>query len=242
MELFRCPICLLIQRIIRVEYFDKQFSFRFLCSNNHTEIIYANKFKKYCLKTIKCSECNDINNKSEYYCKECFNLICEKCKKIHLETKNHSNIIDINILDNNCFIHNEKNILCCNNCEESICNECIKSQKHKGHEINEIKFLDLKNLKQKCMKFKKNLAKNLEYYKLGLMEKNKYNFRNNNEIQINIKELKNINLDILDLILNMINDFDIYKKIYNLSNLISLNTKLIGNFISLDYIHLDFDE
>ncbi len=64
-----------------------------------------------------------------------------------------------------------KKILCCNNCEESICNECIKSQKHKGHEISEIKFLDLKNLKQKCMKFKKNLAKNLENFKLGLMEK-----------------------------------------------------------------------
>ncbi len=41
----------------------------------------------------------------------------------------------------------------------------------------------------------------------------------------------------------MINDFDIYKKIYNFSNyMIYLNTKLIGNFISLGYNHLDFKQ
>ena len=41
----------------------------------------------------------------------------------------------------------------------------------------------------------------------------------------------------------MINDFDIYKKIYNFSNyIIYLNTKLIGNFISLGYKHLDFNK
>ena len=68
------------------------------------------------------------------------------------------------------------------------------------------------------------------------MENKNYSFQNktNNEIQIYIKELKNIKLDILDLVLNMINDFDNYKKIKKLPNyMIFLNSKLIGNFISL---------
>ena len=163
MELFRCPICLLISRIIYVDYQKfQQLFLRFLCPNNHTEILNYKKVKKYCLNNINCSECNDINNKSEFYCKECFNIICNKCKKIHQETKNHKNIIDINIIDDNCFLHNEKNIVYCNNCEESLCNICLKSQNHKGHEINEIKLLDLNNLKEKCIKSKKNLAKKLE--------------------------------------------------------------------------------
>ena len=80
-------------------------------------------------------------------------------KKFTKKKKNHKNIIDINIIDDNCFLHNEKNILFCNNCEESLYNICIKSQNHKGHEICELKFLDLKKLKDKCIKFKKNLAK-----------------------------------------------------------------------------------
>ena len=69
MELFRCPICLLIPKIINVEYKVKLFAFRFISPNNNTEIIYSKQFKKYCLKTIKYNEYNDINNKSEYYCK-----------------------------------------------------------------------------------------------------------------------------------------------------------------------------
>ena len=76
MELFRCPICLLIPRIIYVDYQKfQQLFFRFLCPNNHTEILNYKNVKKYCLNNINCSECNDINNKSEFYCKECFNII-----------------------------------------------------------------------------------------------------------------------------------------------------------------------
>ena len=245
MNFYRCPICLLIPRIIYAKYEFKTFTFRILCSNNHTEIMNNKSFKKICLDEIKCNECHDVNNKSEYYCKECFNILCKKCKNIHQETKNHTNIIDINIIDDNCFIHNEKNILYCSSCEENICNNCLKSQKHKGHEINELKLLDLKNLKEKCMKIKKNLPKNLEKYKLELIGyKKDYNgykhFKNNNEIQNHIKELKNITLDNLDLILNMINDFDKYKTIKNLPNyMIYLNSKLIGNFISLGYKDID---
>ena len=155
MELFRCPICLLIPRIIHIKYHSSQIFFRFLCSNNHTEILKCKNIKKICLNDKNCCECNDMNNKSEFYCKECFNIICNKCKKIHQETKNHKNIIDINIIDDNCFFHNEKNILYCNNCEESLCNLCIKSQNHKGHEICELKFLDLKKLEDNCNKLKK---------------------------------------------------------------------------------------
>ena len=149
------PICLLIPRIIHIKYHSSQIFFRFLCSNNHTEILKCKNIKKICLNDKNCCECNDLNNKSEFYCKECFNIICNKCKKIHQETKNHKNIIDINIIDDNCFFHNEKNILYCNNCEESLCNLCIKSQNQKGHEICELKFLDLKKLEDNCNKLKK---------------------------------------------------------------------------------------
>ena len=132
----------------------------------------------------------------------------------------------------------KKNILFCNNCEESLCNICIKSQNHKGHETNEIKFLDLKKLKDKCIKFKKNLAKKLEKAKLNIMgnKKNNFRFKNdtNNEIQIYIKKQKYEILDILDLIFNMIKDFDNYKNIKKLPNyIIYLNCRLIDNLISL---------
>ena len=174
MNAFRCPICLLIPKIINVAYNKHQkFSFRIFCSNNHTEIINLKDMKKYCLNEIKCCECYDINHKSVYYCKNCFNIICEKCRIIHQEKNNHKSIIDINTIDDNCFIHNEKIILYCKNCEESIYNKCIKSQGHKGHEINEIKCLDLEKQKGECKKYKKNLPKNLENYRNELIKEKK---------------------------------------------------------------------
>ena len=81
-------------------------------------------------------------------------IVVGKCKIIHSDKKGHNNLIDLNIIDDLCFIHNENNILYCNNCGESICNICIKSEKHKGHGINEIKALNLKYIKEKCIKFK----------------------------------------------------------------------------------------
>ena len=193
--------------------------------------------KKYDLNKIKCNECNNTNNKSLYYWRECFNILCKNCKKIHQEKQIHKNIIDINIIDDICYIHNEINIVYCKNCEESICNKCIKSEKHKEHEKNEIKLLDLINLKNKCIKFKKKLSKYLEEYKLRLFKSRKNNhlndFKNNNEIKLYIKELKNINLDIADFILDMINDFDIYKKTKKFPNyVLYLNSKFISKFIS----------
>ena len=240
MECLRCPKCLLIPRIIEVNYEFKKFNIRYFCPNNHTEIIYYKNMKKYDLNKIKCNECNNTNNKSLYYCRECFNILCKNCKKIHQEKQIHKNIIDLNIIDDICYIHNEINIVYCKNCEESICNKCAKSEKHKEHEKNEIKLLDLINLKNKCIKFKKKLAKNLEEYKLRLFKQRKNNhlndFKNNNEIKLYIKELKNINLDIADFILDMINDFDIYKKTKKFPNyVLYLNSKFISKFISDGY-------
>ena len=243
MKLFRCPTCLLIPRIINLDYRTTKIFFRYLCSNNHSKIINYKNIKKFNLAQIKCNECNNINNQSEYYCTKCFNILCKSCKKIHQELKNHKNIIDINIIDNNCFIHNEVNILYCNNCEENICNKCIKSQKHKGHEINELKLLDLKDFKENCIKFKKNIGKKFEDLKLDII-KNKFHYsieyKDNNKIHNYIKELKNINLDIADYLLDMINDFDQYKKEKKFPNyIIYLNSKIIGSFISSVYKYFE---
>ena len=75
--------------------------------------------------------------------------------------KNHKKLTNINIIDDICLIHEENIILYCHNCEESICNTCLKSKKHKGHEINELKFLVLENLKNKIVKLKKNYQKKI---------------------------------------------------------------------------------
>ena len=242
MEFLRCPKCSLIPRIIQVNYENKKFMFRYFCPNNHTETIFYKNMKKYDLNEIKCNECKDINNKSLYYCRECYNIICKKCIKIHQEKQIHKNIIDINVIDDICYIHNEINILYCKTCEESICNKCIKSKKHKEHDINELKFLDLINLKKKCIKFRNKLSKNLEEYKLRLFKQRKNeklnDFKDNKEIKLYIKELKNINIDIVDFILDMINDFDKYKKFKKFPNyLIYLNCKLISKYISDGYTY-----
>ena len=247
MDCFRCPICLLIPRIISANYQMNKFTIRFLCKNNHTQNIEYKNLKKFCLKEIKCNECLNINNKSEYYCKECFNVVCRICTKFHQERKKHKNLININIIDDICPIHEENIILYCHNCEESICNTCLKSEKHKGHEINELKFLDLKNLKDKILKYKKNLSKNIEKYKLVdlISERNKNDFtlkhfNDKKEIITYVKELKDKILDIIGTILNMINDFDQYKKEKNKCNYtLYLNSKLISNFVSLPYTGLD---
>ena len=246
MNCFRCPICLLIPRIISANYQLNIFTIRILCENNHTENIEFKDLKKFCLKDKKCNECLNINNKSEYYCKECFNVICKNCAKLHQERKNHKKLINLNIIDDNCLIHEENIILYCHNCEESICNTCLKSEKHKGHKINELKFLDLKNLKHKILKYKKNLSKNIEKNKLVdiISERNKNNyalkhFNNKKEIITYVKELKYKTLDIINFILNMINDFDIKKEKNKVNYILYLNSKLISNFISLFYTELD---
>lgn len=245
MKFFRCPTCLLIPRIISVDIRIKKIFLRYLCPNKHSEIINYKQVKKFSLDKIKCNECDNNNNKLEYYCKECFNILCNKCIKIHEERTNHKNIIDINTIDDNCLIHNDINILYCNNCEEDICNKCIKSQKHKGHEINELKLLDLKDLKNKCIKFKNNVANKLERLKLNLLEGKISSLNNSdyfpindkNDIHNRIKKLKIINLDIVDLILDMINDFEKYKKAKKKNNyMIYLNSKIIGNLISYKYL------
>ena len=155
-------------------------------------------------------------------------------------------MININILDDICLIHEENFILYCHDCEESLCKTCLKSERHKGHEINELKFLDLKNLKDKILKYKKNLSKNIEKAKLIdlISERNKNNytlkhFNNKKEIIIYVKELKDKILDIADFILDMINDFDIKKEKNKVNYLLYLNSKLISNFISLYYTKLD---
>ena len=247
MNFFRCPICLLIPRIISANYHMNKFTIKFLCENNHTKNIEYKDLKKFCLKEIKCNECQDINNESKYYCKTCFNVICENCTKFHQERKNHNNLTNINIIDDICLIHEENIISYCHNCEESICNTCLKLEKHKGHKINELKLLDLKDLKDKILEYKKNLSENIEKYNLVdlISERNTNNFtlkhfNNRNEIIIYVKELKDKILDIIDFILNMISDFEQYKKEKNKGNYtLYLNSELISNFISLHYTQLD---
>ena len=151
-----------------------------LCPNNHINYIYNKKLStkiKFSLTDNPCTICN-LKNKSQYYCKECYAILCEICKKIHIINSNHKDIRTINEIDNFFLIHNEKFFLYCKTCEKEICKECINSKAHKGHEINELKTLNINKLKTNIYKYKKNFNKNLKKNKNCEIKNYKYNKRN----------------------------------------------------------------
>ena len=222
----RCPICYLIPKIFNSKYnpyTEPSFAFKILCPNNHINYIYNKKVStkiKFSLTDIPCTICN-LKNKSQYYCKECYAILCEICKKNHIINLNHKDIRTINEIDNICLIHNEKLILYCKTCEKEICKECINSKVHKGHEINELKTLNINKLKTNIYKYKKNFHKNLEKNKNSDIKYSKSHVSNYLSISQIEKKYKFISDNIsiyINTIIDLINDYELYIKYYNIQS------------------------
>ena len=222
----RCSTCYLIPKIFKFnynEYSDLPLVFTILCPNNHIKRIYNEKLRKeikFSLNDIPCKKCN-IKYKSKYYCKECYAILCEKCKEIHFLNFNHKDIIIINEIDNMCLKHSQNFYLLCKTCEIAICKECIKSEEHKGHIINELKTLNINKIKTGVKKYKNNFKKNLEKNKKNDIEQykiNKSQYSSISEIEQKYQNITNNILIFLNLIIDLIKCYELYISYYNLPN------------------------
>jgi len=196
-------------------------------------VVYNQEWRsktKFSLNEIPCTKCN-IKNKSQYYCKECYAILCDKCKGNHIHNNNHKDIIPINEIDNICLKHNEKFCLYCNNCNIEICKECINTKEHNDHEINELNTITINELKTKVEQYQKHFGEKLEENK----NEEIISYQDGNREYSSISEIEQIynkysnNVEIyIDFILDMINKYDLYIKYYNIpSYYLYLNLNLL---------------
>ena len=217
-----CPNC---SENVRIKIEDYKITL-FECENKHSiSDIFFKDFEntQYIDESkIKCDICKN-NNKADtfrkkfYKCNSCKLNLCPLCKKSH---NNEHYIIDYDLKNYYCDMHNELYNSYCITCKKNICIECEKA--HKMHDI--LSYCDLfpeQNEKQKELDEFKNLIDkvkieikeiinicdnfigNIEiYYKIYNDIINNYDYNNKNR---NYQILKNIN-DIKDK--NIINDMN----------------------------------
>ncbi|XP_061194391.1 uncharacterized protein LOC133202571 [Saccostrea echinata] len=104
-------------------------------------------------------ECPTCGSYSEFYCNNCHQRMCEKCKAKHLldpDNQNHEITLysdrKMMFWKENCKLHPTKLIdLCCNDCQKVVCSLCTTTEIHKGHH-----FLDLEKVftKHKTLRLK----------------------------------------------------------------------------------------
>ena len=87
-----------------------------------------------------CEEEEDVN----WFCKDCGQKLCDRCKKTHLRSNNSRNHIVLSIfealhvikqnVDSMCEIHTEPFSFHCRTCTTNICSKCL-TQNHKKHDF-----------------------------------------------------------------------------------------------------------
>ena len=159
-----CPKCKEISRI-----YIKDFKITLNCKKEHkVENLLINEFENsqnIDESKIICQNKNCKNNKSQVhqnkfnYCQNCQINLCPLCTSIHDKTHN---IIDYELKDFICQIHNEPFNSFCQKCKKDICLICEKD--HKDHSIKSYGTLmpdlniinnNLKNMKVKIDEYKK---------------------------------------------------------------------------------------
>ena len=242
-----CPECKENIRININNYKIKLFN----CKNGHNiNNILLSEFQnsQYIDESeINCNKCNEINkfksyNNIFYRCNICKMNLCPLCKSNH---ENGHNIMDYELKNYICDMHNEKYIAYCKECKRNKCSECL------GKEINhkiifyskiiiekEKKMEEIKELRRIIDKMHtevdniiykiKIVMENIEiYYKICNDVINNYDNKNRNyEIIQNINEIinKEINNDINYIIeenninIKFIKIMEIYNKIKQKEN------------------------
>ena len=253
------PICQICKENTRIQIKDYKINI-FGCKNNHTiNSINLDEYEnsqKIDLSKINCDVCK-LNNKSKtfnnqlYICISCSKNLCPLCKDNH--DKNH-NIINYELKDFTCKVHNELYYSYCVKCNENLCILCEKN--HNNHSIvpygkiipNEKELKNkLDNAKETINLFSKNIneiinklikVKNtIEFiYNINNEFLNNYNIKNRNyQVLQNINDI-NDNLAINDLIqINEDNDaMNKIKKIIDIYNKINFNNS--ANYNKENYL------
>ena len=214
------PICQKCKEISRIQIKDYKVNI-FGCKNNHSiKNINLDEYEnsqKIDLSKIICDVCkqNDksktFNNQS-FICNSCSKNLCPLCKANH--DKNH-NIINYELKDFICEIHNELYYSFCMKCNENLCILCEKN--HNNHSIvpygkiipNEIELRNKLNQVREIINiFNKNINDIID--KL-------------NKVKNTIELIYNINNEFL-------NNFDVKNRNFQiLQNLNDINNNLMIN-------------
>lgn len=198
-----CPECGEDARLKVINYKVNLFE----CKNGHKiNNILLNKFvyPQYVdLSNIKCDDCKENDKESSYLhkffrCISCSKNICPICKSKH---KTH-NVIDHDLKNNICSLHNEILNSYCKRCKQNVCTLCEPD--HKSHDIiNYSKLLPNKDIKKNEIN---ELKKNIDIFKSSLNDFVEDIKKLLNEFIKNLDKLYNINN-------NIINNYDEKKEI-----------------------------
>ena len=128
-----CPEC---KEDILININEYKFNL-YNCKNKHkfNDILISGYDQNIDMSKIICNKCK-INNKGNTYnneiykCLTCDDILCLLCKSLH--NKEHI-IINYDLKNYICKIHNENYIKYCKGCNENICMRCEKE--HINHEI-----------------------------------------------------------------------------------------------------------
>ena len=178
----------------------------------------------------KCSLCNKkIKRENIFYCSFCKAFICPSCiKSIHSEEKNDHPILKLDLINKCCCIHKKMNKSYCKNCFKNICEDCLKYNNHKNHDI--INFDDILIDDEYLKKINEEI--NIEEKEVQMMKK-KFN-QYMNFIKNKFDEYTQLRNDEINLKKNIVNNYNKYKNNYNSI----MNVKKL----KFDYFKLNMDK
>ena len=242
-EDFRCLNCYLIPFLT---YNSSSGLIDLSCNFGHSKKINIEEFLQCGYNNnfinLKCDKCktqivkNDLKN--YVYCKECSEILCDKCIQKHDDMYGDHHMVNLDKFDTTCILHNETYDYYCLECRKNICQYC-SDDFHNDHKLVD---LDDINLKRKEIKIiKENFMKERDNYLNIPNIFNELMARLKDEMYKIISNIKN-ELKFKESIINTYeNKVDNYNAIINLKNLdfnikpfiVDKNLNVLENIINL---------
>ena len=213
-----CPICK-YSCLINIKNYKINL---WKCDNNPKHAKKNISLKDYySTQSVQYNKCHDTNDNKVYRCYTCQKDLCSKCKEDH----DYGNIvIDCEIKNYMCKIHNKLFITFCEECNKNLCNECELKHDIK-HKIKDFKEYEINydiNNNMRILREKVNAF--IDYIK-KIITKLK-------EIINNIEIYYNISYDIINCYNNKYKNYQILK---NIQNLKEYNQTVIGDINQIIY-------
>ena len=174
---------------------------------------------------LACSKCKTqisrVEMKNYIYCKECSEILCNKCLIKHDNMYSEHHMVNLEKYDTTCILHNETYDYFCLDCKKNICQYC-SDDFHSDHQFVD---LDDINLKRKEIKIiKANFLKEKDNYSNIPSIFNDLIIKLKNELELNINYIQN-EIQFKESIINTYeNKIDNYNAIMNFKKL-AFNTK-----------------
>jgi len=215
----RCNLCLCYP-FIRINAYISKVNIILKCNCGVKNISLNEIYEKYLSNPINSLSCSKhLNNEAEKYCLNCKIFLCKYCSLWHIKKYNKiHNIENIDSIFLICKKHNNNYFGFCNYCKVNICDCC---KEHQNHTI--VSFQRY----QKLINIKEKIKKIFEYEKRIIREfYDEENYNSNNK---EIEKLKEINIEILNLL-----KYFIYLYNFNQKN---LNFQILYNIDMNSYFN-----